>query len=199
MSESRSPIIVIDGATGQDVEAYLCQPIGETHIADTERHWRPWLSDALARMPNPIREESAHWDWRSKMKEYGGQLGFPSFAIEFGGVTQGLMLLNMLESCRLDMQRGKPLAYVEYLVTAPWNRASLTTPRYKSIGSIFMGIAIHLSLEEGFDGRIGLHSLPQSCGWYTNKCGMTDLGIDPQKPPLRYFEMTPRQAKAFLS
>ena len=50
-----------------------------------------------------------------------------------------------------------------------------------------------------FHGRIGLHSLPQANGFYANTCGMTDLGTDPDYGGLRYFEMTPEQARAFVA
>ena len=50
----------------------------------------------------------------------------------------------------------------------------------------------------GSDARVGLHSLPQADGFYTNTCGMTDLGTDPEHEGLRYFEMTPEQARAFV-
>jgi len=62
----------------------------------------------------------------------------------------------------------------------------------------FVGGSIHLSIEEEFQGRIGLHSLPQADEWYRNSCGMTDLGRDHAIQDLRYFEMTPEQASEFL-
>lgn len=110
------------------------------------------------------------------------------------------MLLNTLESCRLPQQQGKSMVYIEYLVTAPWNRLSLAPqPRFGGIGSALVGVAIQISFDEGFDGRLGLHSLPQASAWYAQKCGMTDLGIDPNKKPLQYFEITTDQANAFLA
>ena len=56
-----------------------------------------------------------------------------------------------------------------------------------------------LSEELEFQGRIGLHSLPQANGFYANACGMTDLGADADHQGLRYFEMTPEQARAFVA
>ena len=50
-----------------------------------------------------------------------------------------------------------------------------------------------------FQGRVGLHSLPQANGFYANTCGMTDLGPDPHHRELRYFEMTPVQAQEFIA
>ena len=51
---------------------------------------------------------------------------------------------------------------------------------------------------EGFKGRIGLHALPQSEGFYASKIGMTDMGKDPGYHDLRYFEMTAEQAENFI-
>jgi hypothetical protein len=60
-----------------------------------------------------------------------------------------------------------------------------------------LAAAITLSREESFSGRTGLHSLPQAVKFYEN-CGMTNLGADPTKQGLPYFEMTPEKATAFL-
>ena len=45
-------------------------------------------------------------------------------------------------------------------------------------------------------GRIGLHSLQSSIGFY-ERAGMSDLGFDFDNPRLTYFEMTPQQADNF--
>mgnify|MGYP001574334861 FL=1 len=58
--------------------------------------------------------------------------------------------------------------------------------------------AVQLSLDEEFQGRIGLHSLPQADDFYSTKCGMTSLGRDGRYQNLTYFEMTREQAAEFL-
>jgi hypothetical protein len=117
------------------------------------------------------------------------------------GVTQGMMIVDTtMHRCRIEIQKGKDLVYVEYVENAPWNRPELADlPRYRGIGSILIRAAIALSIEEEFKGRIGLHALPQSNGFYANTCGMTDLGIDADYHDLRYFEMSPEQAEAFIA
>lgn len=111
------------------------------------------------------------------------------------------MILDTLRSARLQSQAGKSMIYVEYLEVAPWNRRHLgdEVPRFRAVGSALMRAAIEFSYQEGFKGRIGLHSLPQSNGWYANTCGMADLGTDPDYQHLRYFEMTPEMAEAFIA
>jgi hypothetical protein len=74
----------------------------------------------------------------------------------------------------------------------------LTHRANRGVGSVLIGTAIELSKELEFKGRIGLHSLPQANGFYANFCGMTDMGPDSANHDLRYFEMTPEQAEAFI-
>ncbi len=113
-------------------------------------------------------------------------------------MTQGLAQINLTKSCCEPSQAGRPLVYLDYLEVAPWNRPELgITPRLRGTGSALVTAAIALSDEEGFKGRIGLHSLPQADSFY-RKIGMTDLGHDPAYQNLRYFEMTAEQAHAFL-
>ena len=71
-------------------------------------------------------------------------------------------------------------------------------PIYRGVGSLLIAAAIQLSLDEGFKGRIGLHSLPQADAFYANTCGMSNLGPDPSYQNLSYFEMTAEQAQAFI-
>lgn len=88
--------------------------------------------------------------------------------------------------------------YLDYLEVAPWNRPEFgAAPRLRGVGSALITAAVALSDEEGFKGRLGLHSLPQADAFY-RKIGMTDLGQDPAYQNLRYFEMTVEQARAFL-
>ena len=70
-------------------------------------------------------------------------------------------------------------------------------PKLRGVGSALLTAAVALSVEEGFKGRLALHSLPQADAFY-RKIGMTDLGSDAQYQNLRYFEMTADQARVFL-
>ena len=115
-------------------------------------------------------------------------------AVECEGITQGLMIVDLSRRCRLEEQSGERLAYVDYVEVAPWNRDSWKPHRiYGSVGTALVRAAVQLSLETGYLGRIGLHSLPQADKFY-RRLGMTDLGTDEAYERLRYFEMTPLQA-----
>jgi hypothetical protein len=191
MSE-KYQVLILEAASNQGVEASL--------IVDMERESVVAAQQAftLFHSKNGGKPEHAHWDWSKKFQltiDYS--LTYRMLGIECGGQMQGLMLIASGKDCRIESQKGKNLVYVDYLSAAPWNsKATTATPTYKLVGKVLLQAAIELSLDEGFKGRIGLHSLPQSETWYVN-CGMTDLGIDADYQKLRYFEMTPEQAAAF--
>ena len=44
-----------------------------------------------------------------------------SFIYNSAEVRQGLMLVSDFKSARLQVQFGKPIVYVEFVATAPWN------------------------------------------------------------------------------
>jgi hypothetical protein len=206
VSIDSSPIFLQDVATAQAVHAELLDGIAEQQLTDWEDHWKPSLDETVKSLRRAGIErahwpQSRHWDWRRKVEDNSGSLANPSFCVVCNGMTQGLMILDTLRSARLQSQAGKSMIYVEYLEVAPWNRRHFgdEVPRFRAVGSVLMRAAIEFSYQEGFKGRVGLHSLPQSNGWYANTCGMTGLGTDPDYQNLQYFEMTPEMAEAFIT
>lgn len=206
MSVEISPAFLVDVATSQPVAAELWDAITEQQLVHWEDEWAPALRDVVNRMKaagveRSLWPQSRHWDWRSKAEAFNGSLANPSFCVVCQGITQGMMILDTLKNARIASQKNKDLIYIEYLENAPWNRRHVLggQVRFAGVGTLLLRAAIELSREEGFKGRLGLHSLPQSNHWYANKCGMTDLGIDVGYQNLRYFEMTPRQADAFIA
>jgi len=204
MTVEVSTIYLLEAAGGDGVEAELRDAIEEEQLADWQTVWQPALVAVLAELrargvPMVEWPQSRHWDWRRKAAEVRGLLAFRGFSVVCGGVTQGLMRIDLTKAARLPTQKGRSLVYVDYLEAAPWNRPELTrSPRYRGVGTALITAAVELSLQEGFKGRIGLHSLPQADRFYGEKCGMADLGPDPSYQRLRYFEVTPEQARAFL-
>lgn len=204
MTVEISTIYLLEIATGQGIEAELRDAIEEAHLVDWQTQWQPALLSVLrelARQQVPMANwpQSFHWNWRQKADQVKGLLAFRGFTVVCAGLTQGLMRVDLNRLAGLASQKGKPLVYIDYLEVAPWNRPDLgQAVRYRGVGSALLTAAIALSREEGFHGRIGLHSLPQANGFYRDRCGMTDLGPDASYQNLRYFEMTPDQATAFL-
>jgi hypothetical protein len=186
------------------VEAVLIDGVSRKDVQRAEAAWQPFLAQELDRQrrtdPHARRFEHGHWDWRKKQRATEGLIAYRMFGIECDGEIQGLMLAATAgHPCKIDDQKGKEQVYVDFVATAPWNSPMLVgTPRYGLVGRVLIATAVQLSLAEGFRGRIGLHALPQADSFYAIKCGMTDLGKDANKKGLRYFEMTPVQAAAFL-
>jgi hypothetical protein len=200
-----SRIYLLETTSGHGVEAELRDAIDVAQLEDWKAHWQPALLAILPEMDRRgLRSQWRHdwhwdWDWETKSAQVSGLIAFPGFSVVCAGLTQGLMRVDLAKSAREPTQTGKPLVYVDYLEVAPWNRPELTQmPRYKGVGAALIAAAVALSEEEGFKGRVGLHSLPQSDAFYRGRCGMSDQGYDVAYQNLRYFEMTADRAKGFL-
>jgi hypothetical protein len=200
-----SLVYLTDRKSGKLVEANLIDGLTREDVEKAEADWKPFLDEQVKRMektgvPKHQWPQHRHWSWREKYDATEEYLAYRMFGLECQSQMQGLMLaLTAGKNSQIASHKGKPLVYVHFLAAAPWNLASIVAePRFSLVGSILVAAAIHLSMEEEFQGRIGLHSLPQSDDWYRKTCGMTDLGPDQTVQNLRYFEMTPEQASEFL-
>lgn len=203
MTVAVSKVYLLEDGTGEAVEAELRDAIEQAQIDDWAKHWIPAIlaaiQDLVARqVPRADWPQSLHWNWPKKIARVQGMLAFPGSSVIAQGITQGLAQFDLTRACQEPDQKGKPLVYVEYLEVAPWNRSELgAAPRLRGVGTVLLTAAAALSHDEGFKGRIGLHSLPQADAFY-RRTGMTDLGPDPAYQNLRYFEMTVEQARAFF-
>jgi hypothetical protein len=205
----RETIQIIDNQSGQLVDAEIFDEITLAHFIETQAAWRPVVLEAArALSQNPTQAtlipRHFHWDWTRKEAELK-MLALKFYGISCRGHLQGIMKVETVaHSCRLPEQRGKPLVYVDYIEAAPWNIKQLMTPlgkpqQYRAVGSRLFEAAVLQSDEEGFKGRIGLHSLPGAEGFYVKECGMTPVGRDPHKQNLLWCEFTPEQARRYLS
>lgn len=193
-----SRIYLKENATGKLVEAALHDEVSDAHLAMWDATWKPVMKAHCEGRPQADCPQDRHWDWRRKSNAWRPLLGYQSFAIVCRDELQGLMLTSDFRSARLAAQFGKPLVYIEFVVTAPWNRSEVQRPpRYSGVGGVFVDAAILLSLDSSFRGRVGLHSLPQAEGFYREACGMSEMGSDSAHEELMYFEMTEEQAEAF--
>ncbi|MBX9600048.1 MAG: hypothetical protein K2X35_03550 [Bryobacteraceae bacterium] len=200
-----SAVLIKERATGRLVEATLIDGITRVEVEEAEEQWRPVMAqrieDLRARQaPRSKWPEHGHWDWRKKHAATQGLLAYRMLGLRSDGRMQGLMLVVTAgHACRIAEQKNKEMVYVDYVATAPWNSPSVVEePQYGMVGRVLIAAAIQLSLDEGFKGRLGLHSLPQAEEFYRKQCAMTDLGADEKKQNLRYFEMTIAQAAEFL-
>jgi hypothetical protein len=188
----------------------------DEYIAFVKQEWSPILQECRARailsyraLPKEYRNNEAwqeiqsqygapdaHWDW-TKKRESILEASHRMYALVARDSVEALMYLDL---SAYSLVRKKPvtnIVYVDYLAVAPWNRAAIQQrPRFKGLGTIMLGIAVSISLEEEMDGRCGLHSLPQSEGFYT-RVGMKDTGLIDEHN-LKYFEFEPEAARKFL-
>ncbi|KAB2645360.1 MAG: GNAT family N-acetyltransferase [Verrucomicrobia bacterium] len=200
----KSAIYVQRSGTRDDVDAELWDDISDLHLDLWRSTWVPMMDNAARRLRSaavPLHKwpQDLHWDWGNKTDWSRPLLTLQRFAITCGGALQGLMLVNLTKlTARLPSQKGKDLAYIEFVSTAPWNRPEISgLQQFHGIGINMVRAAVELSRNEGFHGRIGLHSLSQAASFYGKTCGMSALGQDRHYDDLDYFEMTPAQADAF--
>lgn len=202
MKELVGQVVLYNRESKSFDKAEVYQELDQKNFNDFDRLWKPMLAKRGAEVHTlaeaaDANVQDARWDWVGKAKVAAMMMGQETFAVECGD-TQGLMLVNLNGFGQLGVQKGRELIYVELLATAPWNRHKLVdSPRYKGVGRVLIATAISLSIDSGFHGRLGLHSLPQSESWYRNEAGFTDLGLDAPKR-MHYFEATVDQAKDFL-
>jgi len=188
------------------VEATLTDRLSIREIELTEeKYWKPAIAAGLKRLeqkgiPKDQRPQHTGWSWRAKHKKFSKAIAYKFFGIRCEGKLQGLMLLStLLQKARAKEHEGKPILYAQYIETAPWNlKGFVNQPQYSLVGTNFVSMAIEVSKQEECEGRLSLHSLPQSDGFYL-WCGMINLGADPNFDNLNYFEMTKQQAEIFIT
>jgi hypothetical protein len=184
---------------GGVVEAVLLEGISEENLRDYAEKWQPLLQqlrlDTVARRTKgetSFDGEDAHWNWARLVGQAAGNLSIRQFAIEAEGTTQGMMQLSLLQRSRIETNQH--LVYVDRLAAAPWNRNSNGGRKHlRPIGMLLIRHAIGTSFDEGFKGRIGLHSLPGAARFY-QKLSMRSFGPDADHHSLEYFEMPADQA-----
>lgn len=205
----RTAIEIIDYASSTPVQAELFDEVTEEHFKETQREWRPKVLEIARRLvgkgaPSESIPRHWHWDWPSKEADLR-MLAFTFLGVECGGKLQGLMKLkNTGHVARIAEQRAKPLVYVDYVETAPWNIKPLMrelggSAQFGAVGTRLIEAAVRKSLEEGYKGRLALHSLSGSERFYLDVCGMTAVGRDAAKQNLLWCEFTPEQAQRFLT
>jgi hypothetical protein len=205
----RIPVTLIDNSTGEPIPASLFDEVTMAHFLEVQKEWRPlvvlatsYLTQSGAAAPDIPRHW--HWDWTRKEPELQ-MLAITFYGLECRGRLQGLMKVDTVtHGCRLPEQRGKPLVYIDYLETAPWNIKKLMEPlgrrpEFGAVGTRLVEAAVRHSLDEGFKGRVGLHSLSTSERFYLEVCGMTAGERDPDKQHLLWCEFTPEGAERFLT
>lgn len=188
-----SEVPLYDNREKTMVMAALIENIEQERIKETGLEWkrrRREISEKKFFVGLPVPEHF-HWDWGRKLDEAG-----TSFAIEYHGEIQGLMLVDTVSYLtRLFPDWDKPILYISYIENAPHN---IYDKQFFGIGEQLYRFAIYHSIKTGSEGRVGLHSLPQAEDFYEEKCGMTRMRADSSYQNLVYFESTKIQSQVFL-
>lgn len=148
------------------------------------RAWMPILASHGA--------EDAAWNWSDLMETFmavqGENLGEYEFhVLRCRRQVQALMILEV--AYHTSPITRHPLVYVEHIAVAPWNRSGIQNPRrFSGCGGALLTFAAERSQALGYSGRVGLHSLPGSRGFYASS-GLKDSGPDSREGGLHYFEV----------
>ena len=166
----------------KDVRATVISRITSAALAEITS-WKPILE--------MHRQEDEAWNWPAIVEECRaasrtGEASYEFIILRARRDVQSLMILET--EAHLSLQTRTSILYVEYLAVAPWNRPPIQSPRrFSGCGSALIEFAIRRSEELGYDGRVGLHSLPGSRTFYA-RSGFIDLGADEAEGGLHYFE-----------
>jgi hypothetical protein len=182
------------------VPASVIRDFSPSRLADVEAAWkqaRELAAEALAQKGQG--GEHGHWDWQNKV--WATESGrHRLIAIDCLGAVQGLMAVLTAPRPAVLGNSAEPILYVDYLESAPWNLKGLhARPQCLGVGTLLIAEAVKLSLESGWCGRVGLHSLPQAEKFYRVHCRMTRIGPDADYYDLAYFEYTEEQAAKWLA
>ena len=159
------------GSSGELISADLVN-LSDNHVEDYDQHWQPRLQE--------FSQEDQNLSWRFKEQLANRQANYESYAVEYDGMTQGMMLLETQYHWSM-FTPGQRLVYVETVVSAPWNRIYIQRPpRIKGVGRGLIEFARQRSQALGYKGLVGLHSLPGAVQFY-EKLGMMRLELDPEE------------------
>lgn len=193
----------------------LAEGLDSSHLDFMEAEWTPAMrrqyslallhffqlpaadrtSDKLDEALGKFDVQDHHWQWRTKCA-IAPAAHRRVFSLLNAGEVEAAMLLLLGRTSR-DPSTPLPIVYVDFVAIAPWNRKAFQNPqRFRHLGTVMLGAAVEISRTLGLDGRCGLHSLPQSEGFYRH-IGMRDFGPDAAYSSLRYFEFDATAAAAF--
>lgn len=203
---STRPVNLVRRDSGEVVSATLYTGIRASDLLLVERSWTDARNDLLRRLlardiDQDLWPQSLPWDWGKKAPILK-RLEATAFGLTVEEPWEGVMLTRTASyTARLPADKDKPLVYIDFIESAPWNwtiPAVDQNGRFGGVGPVLFAAAIQQSIDEGFAGRVGLHSLPQSDGFYRNVVKMTAIERDANKQNLMYFEFSRERAEKFL-
>ncbi|MBW4510454.1 MAG: GNAT family N-acetyltransferase [Scytonematopsis contorta HA4267-MV1] len=171
-------IYLTKGSDNSTVEATIVN-LATKHVNDFENQWVELLKQ--------YEQQDKFWDLEIKLRMISRNDNYEGYAVECENQTEGLLVLET-QMHGSQMTPRQRLIYIYYIATAPWNREDVQRPpRLRGVGTSLLLFTRERSLELGYSGRVGLHSLPGYEKFYDNR-GMYDLGSDEDVDELVYFE-----------
>ena len=197
---------LIFDAQGHEVAVEIHDDLSVDTLLDIEDQWAPARSDLrsqlnAANVPREDWPQSLHWDWGRK-----------SLRLVFGGDPDDYRIMGIRRQTTWEAAMeslckgysssrpetaGQPLVYLDYIEVAPWNwniKPIQQVAKYKAVGVTLLRLAAEQSYAKGWDGRVGLHALPQAAPFY-EKHGFRLIKNDPTKQNLPYYELSAADAK----
>ncbi len=201
---SSRPAYIFD-TLGNEVVVELLDDLSIEVLLDIEDQWAASRHDMkkklrAARVPLHLWPQSLHWNWahKSLSLSFGDPDDHRVMAIRRQTFWEAAMVtLCKGHHARLASGAGGPLVYVDYLEVAPWNWPVPQVGqlrKYRAVGANMLRPAIEQSYAKGWDGRVGLHALPQATSFYESQ-GFAFVANDPEKQNLPYFELSAAAAK----
>lgn len=209
MSAHSVSIRLKDQRRNEPVDAILHEGLSDQEVTEAQEAWEPIRKSAIERLLHEgwkLDQLPKHygWDWTRKINRLTDPL-LTFYGIECNGQMQGMVeIAKEGYLAKLSSQKGKPLVYVKYIETAPWNIKILEpSPLYGGVGSRLIRAAVELSVQENCRGRVGLHSLPgnnkgEPEWFYGTVCKMEPMELERDGEGLLYFEMTEETSNRFL-
>jgi hypothetical protein len=203
---------LVERATQEKIPAQLYDSLSSASLFEAEEQWcvsRVRLYKDLWQNHVEFEQwpESLHWDWARKAAlEAPNRLednpDIRVFGLKAKSLWQGILLAKSSNDyVSHSTIRPQPVVYVDFIESAPWNwelQPLNRTGLFKGVGVQLIECAVRWSLLLGRKGRLGLHSLPQSCAFYVNRCHMHDFGPDPDYQELHYLELDQTGASLLL-
>ena len=156
-------------------------------LREVNHSWTTWAADND--QPDPL------FNWISVFKFNAGPKTL-AFTLSGFAAAEALMVAKVGHVVRCDAGHRQPLVYVNFLEVAPWNRQHVPS-RLPALGPILLRLACDLSVQRGYRGRLGLHSVADAEDFY-RRLGFRSLDCPSEYNEL-YFELDESGAKALLS
>lgn len=189
------------------VEARISGGITDDDLEDYLLNWLPKIDPkcdwSWPRIRSRARLNTLMWG-EGCVAQGSDESIFPSrcYCLHVAGKLEGMMALSYDHRSAANQSLEPPdqehVVYVDFLLAAPWNVKGVKGRRYMGVGESLIRHAVWESLNLGWRGLVGLHSLDDHSSAFYGKLGMEPLFFDTSKG-MPYFEFASRVAWSFYS